>query len=269
MSSIKNIVNSASQFFGNFNSTELAAPEQRFPGMPRVVSLRVRQLEQQLTFGYAAGVKLRIANQTSSHRVGLAKKAVGYSILTIALLLLALGASRIFASPGIAEAVPFTPDANRIQEFTGVAETELTTALTEALEVYNPELLTADTLAARTALLTRYLNDWHSPLAQYAETIAAQSQWKLILAISFAESGLGKHCADNNCSGIGVAPGHAKWQTYENKGEWAKALNRLLEKRYNNWTLAEMNGVYNQPGSENWLAASTRILNELQARQIK
>jgi hypothetical protein len=30
-----------------------------------------------------------------------------------------------------------------------------------------------------------------------------------------------------------------------------------------------MNGVYNQPGSENWLLASKQILEELQEREIE
>jgi hypothetical protein len=66
-----------------------------------------------------------------------------------------------------------------------------------------------------------------------------------------------------------VEPGHPLWRSYKTKADWAKDLDKLLERRYKNWTLEKMNGVYNQPGSENWLLASKQILEELQEREIE
>lgn len=118
-------------------------------------------------------------------------------------------------------------------------------------------------LQKRIDFLKVYLKKKKSPLVEFADVIAKLQHWKLVLAISNSESSLGKKCADNNCSGIGVEPGHRLWREYENKGEWAKDLDRLIEKRYKNWTLEEMNGVYNYPGSSNWVFAANQILSDL------
>jgi hypothetical protein len=118
-------------------------------------------------------------------------------------------------------------------------------------------------LALRKEKLTAYLESKGSPLVAVVDTLVDLKHWRLVLAISNSESSLGKRCHSNNCSGIGVMPGHPLWQEYETKADWAKALDRLLERRYKGWTLQEMNGVYNQPGSANWLLASTKVLNDL------
>lgn len=139
--------------------------------------------------------------------------------------------------------------------------------LAEALKT--PEMKEAERLAARKEKLKEYLEEKRSPFVEIVNTIAELKHWKLILAISNSESTLGKRCYNNNCSGIGVEPGHPLWREYENKAEWAKDLDRLIEKRYKDWTLEEMNGVYNQPGSQNWLLASKQVLEEMQERGIE
>jgi hypothetical protein len=139
--------------------------------------------------------------------------------------------------------------------------------LTEALKT--PEMKEAEKLAERKAKLKTYLQTKNSPLVSIADTIAELKHWKLVLAISNSESSLGRRCYENNCSGIGVEPGHPLWRSYKTKADWAKDLDKLLERRYKNWTLEKMNGVYNQPGSENWLLASKQILEELQEREIE
>lgn len=118
-------------------------------------------------------------------------------------------------------------------------------------------------LQKRVDFLTVYLTKKKSPLVEFADVIASLKHWKIVLAISNSESSLGKKCADNNCSGIGVEPGHALWREYANKGEWAKDMDALIEKRYKDWSLEDMNGVYVQPGSENWVFAANQILEDL------
>lgn len=113
-----------------------------------------------------------------------------------------------------------------------------------------------------------YLESKGSPLAIYAEEIILQPQWQRALAISFVESNFGKHCADNNCSGIGVHPRHPSWRKYPTKLDWFKDMNALLEKpiykeRYN--TCQKMLGVYVVPGSPRWLNGCNKVSNELLA----
>ncbi len=139
--------------------------------------------------------------------------------------------------------------------------------LEEALKT--DEVRAAERLALRKQKLAKYLAEKKSPFVEIVDTIAGLKHWKMVLAISNSESTLGKRCYSNNCSGIGVEPGHPLWREYSTTADWAKDLNNLLERRYKNWTLEEMNGVYNQPGSRNWLLASRQILEELQERGIE
>jgi len=120
----------------------------------------------------------------------------------------------------------------------------------------------------RAEKIKEYLTGKKAPFAEYAGTIARQPHWQLILAISFAESSWGKNCVDNNCSNIGVKPGHELWRDYDNYGEWIVDFNRLLERRYKDWTLKEMCGVYVKPCNKNWLLATTQVLGELKEKQI-
>ena len=130
--------------------------------------------------------------------------------------------------------------------------------------VLTPEVQQAQALADRKLKLKAYLEEKRSPFVNIIDTLAELKHWQTVLAISFAESSLGKHCADNNCSGIGVEPGHPLWRSYDSTAEWAKDLDKLIDKRYKDWSLEAMNGVYNKPGSDNWLFATKQILYELQ-----
>ncbi len=127
----------------------------------------------------------------------------------------------------------------------------------------------AERMATRKEKLRAYLQGKKTPFASVADTIAEQPHWKLILAISFAESTFGKNCVDNNCSNIGVKPGHDYWRKYKTLNDWVIDFNRLLERRYKNWSLEQMNGVYVQPKNPNWLAATRQILEELQEQGIE
>ncbi len=114
-------------------------------------------------------------------------------------------------------------------------------------------------------LLQDYLESKGSPLAPYAGILLAQQDWKTILAISNAESTLGKHCYYNNCSGIygRYDMGYAGLKKYETKADWIVDLQRLLDKRYEGWTLDKMNGIYVVPASSSWIRATKTIYNDL------
>lgn len=113
-----------------------------------------------------------------------------------------------------------------------------------------------------------YLESKGSPLAEYAEEIVKQPQWQRALAISYVESNFGKRCADNNCSGIGVAPSHPSWRRYATKLDWFVDMNRILEKpiykeRFTNCNA--MKGVYVVPGSARWVNGCNSVSNDLLA----
>jgi hypothetical protein len=114
--------------------------------------------------------------------------------------------------------------------------------------------------------LKTYLEKHKSPLAQYAEEIIQQPQWQRALAISWVESNFGRRCADNNCSGIGVAPGHPSWRKYETKLAWFKDMCKLLETpRYKEkyTTFEKMRGIYVYPGSDSWVKGAKQKYADL------
>lgn len=114
-------------------------------------------------------------------------------------------------------------------------------------------------------LVREYLENKNAPLADYTEIILAQEDWKLILAISNAESNMGKRCYYNNCSGIygRFDMGYAGLKKYETKAHWIVDLQNLLDRRYEGWTLDKMNGVYVYPRSQSWYAATSTVYNAL------
>jgi hypothetical protein len=116
--------------------------------------------------------------------------------------------------------------------------------------------------------LKQYLDDKGSPLSIYASEIVKQPQWQRALAISHVESNMGKYCFDNNCSGIGVKPGHPSWRKYKTKLDWFIDLNNLLEKpiyKEKYTTFKKMRGVYVVPGSDGWVNGATQKYNDFMA----
>jgi hypothetical protein len=142
-------------------------------------------------------------------------------------------------------------------------------------KIETKNLLTLEDISAEDPLvknLKTYLQKYGSPLDVYAADIIQQPRWDDALAISFVESNMGKYCFDNNCSGIGVKPGHPSWRKYKSKLDWFKDLSVLLQKpiyseKYT--TFRKMKGVYVQPGSENWVRGAEKIKSELTAIQEK
>ena len=135
----------------------------------------------------------------------------------------------------------------------------------EQLQDYFAAPPAPDALAVRKEQLHQFLKTWNSPLEPQADVIAEQDHWKLIMAISFAESTLGKHCYMNNCSGIGGS----NIRTYKTPEDWIVDFNNLLEKRYKDKTLEQMCGVYVQPCNPHWLVATKQVLSALDQANIE
>lgn len=135
----------------------------------------------------------------------------------------------------------------------------------------NKNLLTYNEIVASDPLvenLRSYLQQLNSPLAEYTEEIVKQPQWQRALAISWVESNMCRRQVDNNCSGIGVAPGHKLWRKYPTKLDWFKDMTNLLEmplykEKYT--TFKQMKGVYVQPGSYRWVYGAQAKYDELMA----
>ncbi|MDR3643358.1 MAG: hypothetical protein P4L74_07090 [Candidatus Doudnabacteria bacterium] len=139
----------------------------------------------------------------------------------------------------------------------------------EYLKQYLEDVSQPDVIAKRTGQIKEFLQQRNSPLASAAATIASQPHWNMIMAVAFAESSLGKNCSDNNCSNIGVKPGAPSWRRYASYDAWVVDFNRLLDKRYKDWTLQEMCGVYVKPCNPNWLLATQQIFDALQEEHIE
>jgi hypothetical protein len=112
----------------------------------------------------------------------------------------------------------------------------------------------------KVSLVRNYLESKGSPLANYTEILIAQPNWKTIIAVSNAESTLGKHCYVNNCSGI-FGPNGLK--TYETVPDWIVDMQSLLSSRYDGWTLQQMDGTYVYPRSNSWYIATTSVYKDL------
>jgi hypothetical protein len=150
-------------------------------------------------------------------------------------------------------------------------------AKAQIFEIQNPNLINnsldfnalveSDPLSQN---LKEYLKKHNSPLAQYSSEIIKQPQWQRSLAISWVESNFGRFCPEgsNNCSGIGVAPGHPLWRKYPTKLEWFKDMSKLMETpRYKEkyTTFEKMRGIYVYPGSDNWVRGAKQKYAELMA----
>jgi hypothetical protein len=133
----------------------------------------------------------------------------------------------------------------------------------------NQKTLSFDEIVSNDPLTIRlhdYLVAHKSPLAPYASEMVKQPQWQRALAISWVESNFCIHRVDNNCSGIGVAPGHPSWRKYPTVLEWFKDMSKLMETpRYKEkyTSFEKMKGIYVYPGSPSWVNGSKQKYGEL------
>lgn len=142
---------------------------------------------------------------------------------------------------------------------------ELFSAPIQSLKDYVTFSYEQNVLDKREQKLKDFLAKWDSPLESQAGVIARQSHWKLILAISFAESTLGKNCVGFNCSGIGGS----NIREYKSFQNWILGFNRLIENRYKDKSLEQMCGVYVQPCNKNWLLATGQMLRAIDEAGIE
>lgn len=129
--------------------------------------------------------------------------------------------------------------------------------------------------------IKQYLDSKNSPLAKVSNTLAKQSNWKLIIAISYAESSYCKQIPKNskgvpnyNCWGVGGASN--MWAFGSDLDKAVVKYNSFLntnprKKPYSKMSFDEMNGIYCQdhkrPGNEclNWEEKLQTVYSELKA----
>jgi hypothetical protein len=117
--------------------------------------------------------------------------------------------------------------------------------------------------------LKAYFAKWKSPFAKddaALESFLKSKNMRLMIAISFVESSMGKKCYYNNCSGIGGTP--PKLRKYDNFSGWIADFDSLLERRYKGLPVEKFMGLYVQPGSPNWINGVKQILGELKELEI-
>jgi hypothetical protein len=168
-------------------------------------------------------------------------------------------------SATIAAPIPLAEVPAGVKQNAAISNDILFNTPIEMLKDYLATAAAQDQLEARKIKLHQFLSNRNSPLEAQADLIAEQAHWKLILAISFAESTLGQKCYAFNCSGIGGS----QIRGYKSFDNWILDFNRLLEKRYKDRTLEQMCGVYVQPCNPNWLLATKQILSALDESHIE
>jgi hypothetical protein len=114
-----------------------------------------------------------------------------------------------------------------------------------------------------------YLEENGSPLAEYATTLIQLNNWKKIISLSNAESGMCKHYPEDkaNCWGIG---GANLWYMGSNLGEGILTMNHFLNTypnrskvKYAQMTFQQMNGLYKQPAAQHWVDNNQAVYNDL------
>jgi hypothetical protein len=117
----------------------------------------------------------------------------------------------------------------------------------------------------------KYLEEQGSPLATYTPILLTLRNWKKIVALSNAESGMCEHyqVATANCWGVG---GAQLWDMGNNLGEGIVYMNKFLSNypkhsstKYAQMSFEQMNGLYKQPAARHWLDNNTIVYDDLSA----
>jgi hypothetical protein len=120
-------------------------------------------------------------------------------------------------------------------------------------------------------MVRNYLTQQGSPLAAYTSTLLQLNNWKKIIALSNAESGMCKHypVTKANCWGIG---GSNLWFMGSNLGEGIVSMNHFLntypnssQVKYSQMSFKQMNGLYKQPPAKHWVDNNQIIYDALTA----
>ncbi len=119
--------------------------------------------------------------------------------------------------------------------------------------------------------LANYLRQKRSPLADYADVILQQNNWKKIVALANAESTLCRNYIEENANCWGVG-GEDLWDMGSNLGEGVVEMNHFLNtspkrshKKYADMLFIEMNGLYKQPAADHWVYNNMVVYNDLVA----
>lgn len=141
--------------------------------------------------------------------VRLNRKAILSSIALLSLL-----TTTQFAFPVSAE----VPAENKTRQVFEIKNFQtITIPFIDTSMIVNPEEVYIDTLKLKdknAEILSAYLTSKQSPLATKAHYLLNQRDWKLIIAISQAESQMCKRQLGNNCWGIGGG-NHRKYPNLE------------------------------------------------------
>lgn len=175
----------------------------------------------------------------------------------IAIALFSLFAWHIMPAFGVAHAKAAEKENSQVFE---IKSTISITDLEKQKEMQLQQQAEFAKIDRKVSIVRQYLADHGSPLQDYTEYLMAQDDWKTIIAISNSESNMCLHYKWNNCWGVGGASGLV---AYKSMPEAIVAMQNLIDKRYKGMTLNQMDGVYVQPRSDNWLAASSRVYNDL------
>lgn len=211
------------------------------------------------------------------------KKVVKLSLfLVLPILFGALIFARWWKIP---EAVPQAETSPEIQLLAETTETEwampldlseqnlqIITDLVPVLLTEFRKVPTAEELknTKRKERLKKFLESYNSPFAESDDTIQAfldSKNMRLMIAISFVESTMGKRCYYNNCSGIGGYPPDLR--KYDSFADWIRDFDSLLERRYKGLPIEKFMGLYVQPGSPNWINGVRQVLADLQASKVE
>ena len=117
--------------------------------------------------------------------------------------------------------------------------------------------------------LRTYLQNYNSPLAEYAHVLVELKNWKKIIALSNAESTMCRRypVSTANCWGVG---GANMWDMGDNLGEGVKSMDHFLRNyptrskvKYDLMPFEHMNGFYKQPAADHWVVNNKVIYDEL------
>jgi len=120
-----------------------------------------------------------------------------------------------------------------------------------------------------TKKIKEYLTEQGSPLADYTQTLVTLRNWKKIVALSNAESGMCRHYVEStaNCWGVG---GANLWDMGSNLGQGVVAMNHFLNNyplrskvKYSQLNFEQMNGLYKQPAAQHWVDNNQIIYDQL------
>lgn len=122
----------------------------------------------------------------------------------------------------------------------------------------------AKQVADEHAALFSYLSEKGSPLADEVDTLLSQKHWRLIVALSAAESTFCKHQLGNNCWGItSIEGGYKSYPTLKEGIEDTDALITRWQERGRWLTVSDMNGHYVVPYNPSWERTVNAVLEDL------